>query len=100
MKKILILLASCSIFITCLQGLSFATANYNDVIDDSIFDNSNSMSAAQIDSFLNSFPNSCISTNNGFTAPNPVGYSPSTSFQYGGDVSAGTIIFNAAQAYG
>jgi hypothetical protein len=73
----------------------------NDIMDDGVFDNSNSMSAAQIDGWLNAnFPHSCISTNNGFSAPDPNGYSPSTGYVYGGAVSAGRVIYDAAQAYG
>jgi hypothetical protein len=77
-----------------------AATNYNDVIDNGIFDNSNSMNAAQINTFLNSFPSSCISTNNGFSAPDPTGYSPSGGYTFGGNVSAGQVIYDAAQAYG
>lgn len=83
-----------------LPALAAASTNYNDVIDDPVFDNAYSMSAGQIDAFLNEFPSSCISTNNGFKAPDVTGYSPGTSFTYGGDVSAGTVIAHAAQAYG
>lgn len=77
---------------------SFVASN---VMDDSVFDNAGSMSGAAIDAFLNNnFPSSCISTNRGFAAPDPIGYSHSSSYTYGSDVSAGTIIFHAAQAYG
>lgn len=73
----------------------------NDLIDDGVFDNSRSMSSAQIDSWLNTkFPNSCLSTNNGFSSPDPTGFSPATGFTYGGNVSAGRVISDAAQAYG
>jgi len=68
---------------------------------DSVFNNVNSMTAAQIDSWINTnFPNSCISTNNGFSAPDPNGYSPSAGFTFGGAVSAGQVIYDAAHAYG
>jgi hypothetical protein len=78
-----------------------ASFNQNDIMDDAVFDNSNSMSASAIDSWLNSFlPNSCISTNNGFSAPQPIGYTPSGGFTYGGNVSAGTVIYDAAHVYG
>lgn len=82
-----------------------ASFNANNLMDDGIFDNTNTMNAAQIDAFLNTFPSSCISTNRGFTAPEPIGYSPAgpsatLGFTYGSDVSAGTVIYNAAKAYG
>ena len=72
----------------------------NNLIDNNVFDNYNSMTASEIDSFLNNnFPQSCISSNNGFAAPLPNGYSPSTGFTFGADASAGSIIYTAAQAY-
>ncbi|HUD06061.1 MAG TPA: hypothetical protein VMR18_04085 [Candidatus Saccharimonadales bacterium] len=76
-----------------------ATFNPNDVIDDGVFDNVSSMTAAQINSFLNQFPSSCISTGNGFSAPDPTGYNPTNGFLYGGSVSAGQVIYDSAQAY-
>ena len=69
-------------------------------MDDIVFDNANSMGAGQINAFLNSLPSSCISTNNGFSSPDPTGYSPSTGYTYGGNVSGGQVIYDAAQAYG
>src|SRR3954469_3220130 len=78
-----------------------ASFNANNLIDDLTFDNVNAMSVSQIDSWLNSnFPSSCISTNHGFSAVDPTGYSPSGGFTYGNHVSAGRVIYDAAQAYG
>ena len=71
----------------------------NRIVDDSYFDNANSMSAGAIDAFLNSFANSCISPNSGFRAIDPTGYNPSGGYQYGGFVTAGQVIYDAAQAY-
>lgn len=77
-----------------------ASFNANNLMSDSVFDNSSTMNAAQIDSWLNStWPNSCLSTRNGFSAPDPAGYNPSAGFIYGGNVSAGKVIYDAAQAY-
>ena len=76
-----------------------ASFNPNNLIDDQVFDNTTSMTAAQIDGFLNAFQGSCISTNSGFTAPDRSGYLPSAGFTYGSNVSAGTVIYDAAQAY-
>ena len=77
-----------------------AAFNASDLMDNSIFDNVNAMSTVQINSFLNSFSGSCISPNNNFLAPDPIGYSPTTGFMYGADVTAGQVINDAAQAYG
>jgi hypothetical protein len=88
-------------FCFCLlpaRALAF-TFDQSDIIDDSVFNNFNSMSAAQIDAFLNGFAGSCISANRGFSAPDPTGYSPSAGFSYGGPVSAGHVIYDSAQAY-
>jgi hypothetical protein len=87
----------------CFLSYGSASAdsfNQNRIIDDSIFDNANSMNAGQIDNFLNSFPNSCISTNSGFLARKPIGYNPSGGYQYGGYGTAGEVIAMSAQAYG
>ncbi len=77
-----------------------ATFNPNNIIDDSVFTNTTTMNAAYINSFLNQFPNSCISSNNGFSAPEPIGYNPTNGFLFGSNVSAGQIIYDASQAYG
>jgi hypothetical protein len=76
------------------------TFNSSDLMDDSVMNNYTSMSAGQINSWINTnFPSSCISTNNGFSAPDPTGYNPTNGFIYGSSVSAGQVIYDAAQAY-
>ena len=76
--------------------------NSSRIIDDSIFDNTGTMNASQINSWLNSVfgSTSCISTDHGFSAPDPTGYSPGGGYTYGGNVSGGQVIYDAAQAYG
>lgn len=71
----------------------------NRIIDDGIFNNTSTMSAAQIDSFLNTFTNSCISPNSGFRAVDPIGFSPTQGYKYGDYVTAGQAIYDASQAY-
>lgn len=75
-------------------------AQQNNIISAPVFDNVNSMSAAQIDNFLNGFSGSCISPNSGFKAIDPTGYNPNNGFLYGGFVTAGQVIYSASQAYG
>jgi hypothetical protein len=82
------------------QQASAATFNPSNIIDDGIFENSNSMNAAQINAFLNSFSGSCISPNSGFQAIDPTGYSPSNGYTYGGWTTAGQVISDAARTYG
>lgn len=88
--------AGVSVFLPTKAEASF---NRERIIDNQVFDKAYSMSAGQIDAFLNTFPNSCISPNRGFGAVDPTGYSPSTGYTYGGVVTAGTVIAHAAQAY-
>lgn len=93
------LLLVVAIFCTSmLTGTAHAAFDQNRIIDDAVFNSSSSMSASDIDAFLNA-NNSCISPNSGFRAIDPTGYSPSTGYQYGGNVTAGTVIAHAAQAY-
>jgi hypothetical protein len=77
-----------------------ADFNHNLIMTDNIFNNSGSMNTSQINAFLNSFPSSCLSTNNGFSSPDPTGYNPSDGYTYGANVSGGQVIADAAQAYG
>ena len=100
-----LVLATLSILIGLSSVASVVHAdsfNPGRVIDDSIFANTSSMSASQIDSWINSMfgSTSCISTDHGFSAPDPTGYSPSGGFTYGANVSAGHVIYDASQAYG
>ncbi len=77
-----------------------ADFSHNLITDDATFNNTGSMSISSINSFLNQFPSSCISPNNGFSSPDPTGYNPSAGYTYGGNVSGGQVIYDAAQAYG
>ena len=105
MKKFILLYFGVLAFI--LGGLVFfksspalAAFNQNNLMSDSIFENSSAMSASSIDSFLNSFPSSCISSNNGFTTPDPQGWNTNTnSYSFGGNVTAGKAIYDAAANY-
>lgn len=82
-----------------LVAKTSASFSSHKVMTDSVFTDYSSMSASQIDSFLNRFSSSCISPSSGFRSPDVIGYSPSSGFKYGGNVTAGTIIYHAAQAY-
>ncbi|HVV25582.1 MAG TPA: hypothetical protein VHC21_00930 [Candidatus Saccharimonadales bacterium] len=104
MKKLfslgLMLLTVSALVFSGIGHASADTFNANDIMDDSIFNNSGTLAVGNINAFLNQFPSSCISPNNGFSSPDPTGYSPSQGFTYGGNVSAGQVISDAAQAYG
>ncbi len=75
--------------------------NQNNLIDEAVFDNTRTMTAAQIDSWLNTNfgARSCISTDHGFSAPDPTGYNTNQGFIYGNNVSAGQVIYDASQTY-
>src|SRR3982751_6777808 len=95
------------LLVFCVAGFAWhsltahAAFNANNLIDDSVFDNANTMDGPGIDAWLNAnFPQSCISTNSGFSTPALLGYSPSSGFTYGGNVSAGTVIYQASHVYG
>ena len=105
MKRVTLLLLTILIalgaIIAYTPRASASSFNANNLMDDQIFDNTGSMTSAQIDSWLNAnFPSSCISTVNGFAAPELTGYTPSGGFTYGFGASAGTVIYEASQAYG
>ncbi|PJE65219.1 hypothetical protein COU91_02805 [Candidatus Saccharibacteria bacterium CG10_big_fil_rev_8_21_14_0_10_47_8] len=101
------LLAKFILVVMAVGSISFfyspkaiAATNYSNLMDDSVFDNSSSMSADKIDEWLNTFfPSSCISSSRGFQAEDPIGYNPTEGFKFGGLVSAGKVIGHAAQAY-
>src|SRR5580700_10792132 len=95
---VLALVVAFSVVFSCFA--SAASFDPNDIIDDGVFDDSTSMSAGDINNFLNGFPSSCISPNNGFQAPDPTGYSPGGGFTYGANVTAGQVIADASLAYG
>jgi hypothetical protein len=67
----------------------------NKMIEDSIFDNVNSMSESAIRSFINSRPGTCL-VNSGAIFPEPKDY-----FTYGpNNVDAARVVYIAAQAWG
>lgn len=97
MKKIFFLIiavlvvASTFVVSTPSQKPAKAYSNSN-MIDDAVFDNSTTMSTAQIQNFLNQFPNSCLKN---YTDEYPNDY-----FSYGGPVSAATVIRRASDLWG
>lgn len=75
-----------------LKLASADTFNQNDVMDDAVFDDSGSMTQQQIQNFLNSFPNSCLSN---YSAPYPSDY-----FTYGSNAPASSIIKQVSSLWG
>jgi hypothetical protein len=77
---------------TIMGATSVYAADYSNshLMDDPIFDNVNSMSEQQIRDFINSRPTSCLATS-GAIFPEPITY-----WQYGGNVDAARVIYNAA----
>ncbi len=73
------------------QSATSATFNPNYLMSDAVFDNTGTMTTAQIQTFLNQYPNSCLRS---YTDRLPLDYS-----NYGSNVSAATIISTAASMY-
>jgi hypothetical protein len=80
-------------------SVSAESFSKNKIISDAVMDDHYTMTASQIDAFLNSKGGGCISPNSGFKAINPIGYNQDDGYLYGGPVTAGTVIYNAAKAY-
>jgi hypothetical protein len=81
------------------SGLASAF-NANNLMDDGVFTNSGTMSAAQIDSWINQFPGSCIRSQSGFVTADPQGWSSAQNkYLFGGNVTAGKAIYDTAQLY-
>lgn len=79
-------------------GASSAQAATNGrMIDDAVFDASNSMSAADIQTFLNQFPNSCLKN---YTDDMPSSNPARAYFEYSGTGSVAQIIRRVADNYG
>ncbi len=86
-----ILLASSFAVSMPAQKPAEAYSNSN-MIDDMVFDNSASMSTADIQNFLNQFPNSCLKS---YSDAYPNDY-----FSYGSNVSAATVIRRVSDLWG
>ncbi len=69
-----------------------ASFDKNNLMSDAIFDATGTMSTAQIQAFLNRYPNSCLRN---YSAPRPIDYST-----YGANASAADIIHTSALLYG
>jgi len=94
MKKALLfcisLLVVASFFVVTAPSAKAYTNN--NLIDDAVFDNTNTLDTAGIQNFLNQFPNSCLKN---YSAVYPNSY-----FSYGGAVSAATVIRRVADLWG
>lgn len=104
MKKLVSLILFTVLFVTAFSGFAdpktYAAFNSNNLMADIVFEDSTAMSTSDIDSFLNSFSGSCISTNSGFEARVPNGYSPGGGFTFGDFTSAGQVVATSSQVYG
>jgi hypothetical protein len=94
-----------ALLVLTLQGCLYynpekaaAAFDANTIISDAVFENTGSMSAAQIDNMLNGLGGSCIRQLSGFLTPDPLGYSGGA-YQFGGNVTAGQAIYNISQRY-
>lgn len=99
MKKLLVriaqMVAALGFFLVLAPSAHAATNGR--MIDDSVFDNSSSMSAADIQTFLNGFPNGCLKNYlDDMPSSNPV----RAYFDYSGTGTAAQIIRRVADNYG
>lgn len=79
-----------SVFFTSNQAN--AAFDPNNIVDNAIFDSSQTMSTSDIQNFLNGFPNSCLKS---YSSAYPISYS-----EYGQNTSAATIIRRSADLWG
>lgn len=78
-----------------------AFADLGNLISDSTFVNTGSMTEQQIDNFINSFPKSCLIPRNYPAGLSPVTFlEPTSYFDYGGNTSPARVIWKAANLYG
>lgn len=97
---LLVAMLSTAMVFPIIGNASADSFDMNRIMDDEVFNNSGTLAVGNINAFLNSFGQSCISPNNGFSSPDPTGYTPTAGFTYGPNVSAGQVISDASQAYG
>ncbi|MEI8338966.1 MAG: hypothetical protein WCF91_03515 [bacterium] len=97
-RRLLIMVFAAIVIFSGLTAPAVSAASYGNIniINDSVMNKTGSMSAAQVQSFLNSFSGNCLG--GGFQTPNPLGYSGGA-YQYGGNVDGGTAIYNIANRY-
>lgn len=79
------------------SGTAQAATTNGRIIDDAVFDASGSMSAADIQAFLNQFPNSCLKN---YTDSMPSSDPTQAYFNYSGTGSVAQIIRRVADVYG
>lgn len=94
--SIALIAASCVILFESPQ----AHATQSNQISDGIFYNSGAMSESAIESFIGSFPNSCLLAKNYPNGLSPITFSENTGYSnYGANVSPARIIWNTSQLY-
>jgi hypothetical protein len=99
MKKILLPIALVVLAVALFVGNSQSAKAYsnNNLIDDAVFDNAGTMSAPEIQNFLNQYPNSCLK---GYTDTIPDADPYKAYFTYGGSGTAAQIIRRVADVWG
>lgn len=88
-----------SVFATLLL-VPPVNADNGNLISDGVFGNENAMTEAQIQNFINAFPQSCLIPSNYPSGLSPVTFQePLSYFDYGAQVSPARIIYKAATMY-
>jgi hypothetical protein len=92
-KIVAVLIFAClSVVVFHAHSAHAFTFDPTHLTDDAVFNDVDSMNQSQIQSFLNEFPNSCLS---GYQAPSIIDY-----FDFGSNVPASEVIYQAAQEWG
>lgn len=97
LKKLSVLVIGLFAVTLMAGGTAHAATTNGRIIDDAVFDASGSMSAADIQAFLNQFPNSCLKN---YTDSMPSSDPTQAYFSYSGTGSVAQIIRRVADVYG
>ncbi|MCC7543335.1 hypothetical protein IT415_01340 [bacterium] len=97
LRRVSLLIGAVSASLLLFAGGHAQAATNGRMIDDTVFDASSTMSAADIQNFLNSFPNSCLKN---WTDDMPVADPTTAYFNYSGTGTAAQIIRRVADNYG
>lgn len=99
-KIIFASVVSLALCVSLVPSSVVSAGSNNDIISDAVFGNEFSMSESQINNFINSFPNSCLRSQNYPAGLSPVTFDEPIDYSnYGGGVSPARVIYKAATIF-